>query len=195
MRNVRKLAFFISLAVYCVALPIGFFSGDVWICRVLYLVIFTATWAYGFRAGVLCLLVSLPIDALFFVSYYGDWQAMWWTFHPIPRAAQFLLAYVIGKFKTKEERLEQTELDLLERTRQLEEALMQVRELKGIIRICATCKNICDEDGSWIPLESFITERSRALFSHGFCPTCYEHQMAQLPKRPEIIRLKNQRTE
>lgn len=178
----KQLAFFLSLVVYCVAVPIGWSIGDVTIGRLIFLVIFTASWAYGFRAGLICILVSMPIDAFLFASHYHDWHAIWWTFHPLARPLQFLLAYAVGHFKVVHEQLGQAEQDLRERTRQLENALEQVRELKGIIRICATCKNICDEAGDWIPLESYISERSRALFSHGMCPKCFQHEMAQLAK-------------
>lgn len=44
--------------------------------------------------------------------------------------------------------------------------------LEGFLPICASCKMIRDEDGSWQPLENYIHERSEARFSHGVCPGC-----------------------
>lgn len=49
----------------------------------------------------------------------------------------------------------------------------RVKILEGILPICAFCKKIRDDkDNSWHQIESFITDRSEARFSHGFCPEC-----------------------
>ncbi len=55
---------------------------------------------------------------------------------------------------------------------ELEKALSEIRELKGIIPICATCKNIRDDEGAWHKLETYVSEHSHAEFSHGICPDC-----------------------
>jgi hypothetical protein len=47
-----------------------------------------------------------------------------------------------------------------------------IRVLQGMLPICAFCKKIRDDDGQWRQLESFITERSSARFSHTFCQDC-----------------------
>ncbi len=50
--------------------------------------------------------------------------------------------------------------------------LANARTLSGILPICAACKRIRDEGGGWHQLESFVTDHSRAMFSHGLCPEC-----------------------
>lgn len=55
---------------------------------------------------------------------------------------------------------------------ELREALSEVRILQGLLPICATCKSIQSEDGSWQRMEVFIEEKSEAMFSHGICPQC-----------------------
>jgi hypothetical protein len=47
-----------------------------------------------------------------------------------------------------------------------------LKVLGGIIPICCNCKKIRDDIGSWIPVESYITEHSNAEFTHGICPVC-----------------------
>ena len=47
-----------------------------------------------------------------------------------------------------------------------------VQTLEGLLPICAFCKNIRTDGGNWERLETFISKRSTAQFSHGFCPTC-----------------------
>jgi CheY-like chemotaxis protein len=56
---------------------------------------------------------------------------------------------------------------------ELRAALAKVKQLEGIIPICSYCKKIRDDQESWQQLESYITEHSEALFSHGICPECY----------------------
>lgn len=58
---------------------------------------------------------------------------------------------------------------LAEHERQL---LRYVVKLEGMLPICSLCKSIRNEAGAWEPLESFLSQRSDADFSHGLCPTC-----------------------
>ena len=44
--------------------------------------------------------------------------------------------------------------------------------LSGFIPICASCKNIRDEDGKWHQLEAYVQNRTNAMFSHSICPAC-----------------------
>ena len=68
--------------------------------------------------------------------------------------------------------------ELEARNRELTEALTRVRALEGILPTCQYCKKIRLEGGderdptSWIPIETYIRERSGASFSHGICPEC-----------------------
>jgi DNA-binding response OmpR family regulator len=48
----------------------------------------------------------------------------------------------------------------------------EVRVLHGILPTCSNCKKIRDEQGTWHQIESYITQRSEAQFSHGLCPDC-----------------------
>jgi PAS domain S-box-containing protein len=58
----------------------------------------------------------------------------------------------------------------------LQNALAEVKTLKGLLPICAWCKKIRSEDGGWNELESYITKHSEASFSHGICPDCLSKQ-------------------
>jgi hypothetical protein len=55
---------------------------------------------------------------------------------------------------------------------ELQDALAQVRTLKGFLPICAHCKKIRDDEGYWQQIERYILDRSEAEFSHGICPDC-----------------------
>jgi PAS domain S-box-containing protein len=56
----------------------------------------------------------------------------------------------------------------------LQNAMTEVKRLKGILPICAACKKIRDDQGYWIQVEVYIREHSEAQFSHGICPECRE---------------------
>jgi hypothetical protein len=60
-----------------------------------------------------------------------------------------------------------------EQAAHLSDALANVRELRGLIPICAWCNRIRDDDGYWQKLEAYLAPRSRAEFSHGMCPGCF----------------------
>jgi hypothetical protein len=54
----------------------------------------------------------------------------------------------------------------------LQKALTEVKQLSGLLPICASCKKIRDDKGYWGQIESYISDHSEAEFSHGICPDC-----------------------
>jgi hypothetical protein len=74
---------------------------------------------------------------------------------------------------------------LVSRTaRQTQELAKRVNILEGILPVCSFCKKIRDQQGHWHSMESFITERSEAQFTHGFCPECGERHYGDFLKNP-----------
>ncbi len=65
---------------------------------------------------------------------------------------------------------------------ELQEAYNKVKKLSGLIPICAQCKKIRDDSGYWNQVESYITEHSDAVFSHGICPDCMEKLYPEFTK-------------
>lgn len=55
---------------------------------------------------------------------------------------------------------------------ELQAAIDAAKTLRGLLPICASCKKIRDDRGSWQPMESYISARSDADFTHGYCPSC-----------------------
>ena len=61
----------------------------------------------------------------------------------------------------------------------------EVVQLRGLLPTCMMCKNIREEDGSWVAVEKYVSERSEAQFSHGLCPPCArEHYGEWLGEEP-----------
>ncbi len=61
---------------------------------------------------------------------------------------------------------------------ELEKALSHIQNLEGILPICSNCKKIRlaetdpKKQNSWVPIETYISEKTEAQFSHGICPEC-----------------------
>lgn len=55
----------------------------------------------------------------------------------------------------------------------------RMKYLEGILPVCSACKKIRVADNSWLPIESIVSERSDAVFSHGICPDCAERLYPQ----------------
>lgn len=55
---------------------------------------------------------------------------------------------------------------------ELQEALDNVKTLRGFIPICASCKKIRDDNGYWNQIEAYLSRHSLAEFSHSICPQC-----------------------
>lgn len=60
---------------------------------------------------------------------------------------------------------------------QLQQALSEVKTLRGILPICGRCKKIRNDKGYWSEVEHFVREHSEAEFSHGFCPDCLQREL------------------
>lgn len=56
----------------------------------------------------------------------------------------------------------------------LQEALDNIKTLKGLIPICSSCKNIRDDKGYWSDLETYIMANTGIEFSYSLCPDCME---------------------
>lgn len=55
---------------------------------------------------------------------------------------------------------------------QTEALAKRVDTLEGILPICASCRKIRNEEGVYEPVESYISTRSGATFTHGLCEDC-----------------------
>ena len=62
-----------------------------------------------------------------------------------------------------------------DRTRELTDALSEIKTLRGIIPICSNCKQIRNDEGIWSKIEKYISDHSEAKFTHGICPKCAQN--------------------
>ena len=64
---------------------------------------------------------------------------------------------------------------------ELQHALANVKTLKGLLPICASCKKVRDDKGYWQQVEVYVRERTEAEFSHGLCPDCEQEYYRRYP--------------
>lgn len=91
-----------------------------------------------------------------------------------PVNAVELLARVASALTLKQEMdcRKAREADLRRSNEDLQRALKEVKVLRGLIPICASCKKIRNDGGFWQQLEEYLSEHSEAEFSHGLCQPC-----------------------
>lgn len=56
----------------------------------------------------------------------------------------------------------------------------EINQLLELLPICAYCKKIRNDRNYWEQMESYISNHSNVLFSHGICPECEAKVMAEL---------------
>ena len=89
--------------------------------------------------------------------------------------------YVIKPFKPAElkaraqvgMRMVALQESMARRLAELEQALANVKQLRGLLPMCSYCKKIRVDDHYWQKLEGYLTDHSDAEFSHGICPECF----------------------
>jgi len=54
-----------------------------------------------------------------------------------------------------------------------EEALKHVKQLQGMLPICAYCQRVRDDKNYWREVADYFSTHSEMRFSHGICPNCY----------------------
>jgi sigma-B regulation protein RsbU (phosphoserine phosphatase) len=72
--------------------------------------------------------------------------------------------------------------------RELADALVNVKQLQGLLPICCYCKNVRSDENYWQKVETYFARRTDVTFSHGICPRCYSDVV-----EPELARLKADR--
>lgn len=85
-------------------------------------------------------------------------------------SGDLVLSNLVLEEENRERRLAQESLE--KEKIKLQKALAEIKQLSGLLPICASCKKIRDDQGYWSQIETYIAEHSEAEFSHGLCPDC-----------------------
>ena len=63
---------------------------------------------------------------------------------------------------------------------ELQEAVAEIRTLRGILPVCSYCNKVRDDDGYWHRVDEYIRDHSEADVSHGICPDCLKKYYGDL---------------
>ena len=70
-----------------------------------------------------------------------------------------------------------TGLNLL--AEEIADSILEIKNLSGLLPICAWCKKLRDDKGYWESVEEYISAHTGAEFTHSICPECYEKMIAE----------------
>ncbi len=138
-----------------------------------------------------CFLLSLRWWFAVVVSCVLSWALISYTYVPTPDWVHYgfmcficvsLSAIVIQVRRKNIEANEKLRIADVARLQELETALSDIKVLEGMIPICAWCKKIRDDEGFWGEVESYVSSKTRATFSHSLCPTCEEKHFGDVPR-------------
>jgi hypothetical protein len=65
--------------------------------------------------------------------------------------------------------------------RELQQAMTEIKALRGLIPICAWCHKVRNDEGFWQRIEMYLDAHTDATVSHSICPPCAEqagHEIA-----------------
>jgi hypothetical protein len=116
--------------------------------------------------GLSCVAAAIwfVVDHFLDERIYTLWLVQYWN--ALVRLMAFLIvALAFWYIQTQLERAQHLNLALAV-------ALATVKKLNGFLPICASCKNIRNDQGYWEQIEAYIRAHSEAEFTHSLCPEC-----------------------
>lgn len=153
------------------------------------LLVGVAAWAYG-PAGGLAAIPAVHTASVIVLVAVGS------TERPDVHPALLLLPVVVNELfvtaamsalRRFEFRRAAAAAELAARNAELAAALAEVRELRGMLPICAWCKSVRDVNGMWDRLEAYLTRHAHVTLTHGVCPPCLANLERELAAAPRTI--------
>ena len=84
------------------------------------------------------------------------------------------------RIKNAEDALRKKEKEQQELVSRLRAALAEIKTLRGLIPVCSSCKKIQNDEGYWDQLESYLSEHTDAVLTHGLCPECFHKTVTEI---------------
>jgi hypothetical protein len=110
--------------------------------------------------------ISIAFDFGPFEELKAQSNRQIWLLHILGFSGSFFLIAFLGR-------------KLVYSIEALLESMRRIRQLEGLVPICAGCKKIRNEgadprdSSSWVPVELYIAERTNTEFTHSLCPECF----------------------
>jgi hypothetical protein len=170
--HTRVRVFVLAVAFYLLGVSVAVLTGIPSAMAASIVLVAGTAWAFGLRAGLAAVVLEKSVEFVLFRT--GVIAAN------VPAAAILVPASItdavvllaITALQRAEARRAAVGAQLREKNAELEATLAEVKELRGMLPICAWCKCVRDVNGMWNKLEAYLAKHSRATFTHGICPTC-----------------------
>jgi hypothetical protein len=153
----------ISLIMQCAAV--------IYSCRLISITGHTRAWGF-LSAGIATMAVRRIIALYLMVSNPGSLQIADYSFEFVGLVGSAMMLGGVLLIKPVFIAVRNAEEKQRALSESLQESLDQIRMLKELLPICASCKKIRDESGCWHGVEEYISEHTATKFSHGLCPEC-----------------------
>lgn len=164
----RQFHIAVSILLTLVIVLLDYWTGFGYRMKIFYLMpISYATWYAGKISGIaisFLAVVTMLYSAM--VSWTNNDNFPIMTWHMAMYVAFFIIVILLLS------KLRSTMQQLAGLIMKLQNALNAVKELSGILPICANCKKIRDDEGYWHDVEIYISRHTNAEFTHGICAEC-----------------------
>jgi PleD family two-component response regulator len=87
--------------------------------------------------------------------------------------------------RESERQLWESNASLLDANRKLTAALAQVKQLTGLLPICACCRRVRDEQNYWSEFSTYVADHTDLQLTHGLCEECMQTQAKEMGLSPE----------
>jgi hypothetical protein len=132
--------------------------------------LFLTFWLQGKKVSVLVAgLCTLLIYLNLFFTHVGEPV----TAALVNRSLGVLVLWVMALLLMERKQIEAEREKMIS---QLQDAMAEIKILQGVLPVCASCKKIRDDKGTWHPMETYISTRTDTVFSHGLCPDCLKQR-------------------
>jgi integral membrane sensor domain MASE1 len=71
----------------------------------------------------------------------------------------------------------------------LQQAISEIKTLRGFIPICAWCHKVRDDAGFWQQIERYLDANTDATISHGICPSCAKQATEEIAVQHHLSRM------
>jgi len=133
----------------------------------------------GLKSVPIIFVTALSRQEKYIFKGYGS-GAVDYLFKPIEPEIIRSKASVFLELHRQRKLIEEQSALLAAKVAALQDALEQIKTLRGILPICSVCKKIRNDSGYWEQVEQYICEHSEAGFSHGICPDCLRKEYPDL---------------
>jgi len=168
----RGIVFAAAVSLYLSGVTVAALTGFPTALAVSFALVAASTWAFGVRAGAAASVLRLTVTFVLYRSGTIAAEVPAIVLLVPPAVTDTIVVTAIGALRRAEFRQTAIAAELRKKNAELEAALAEVKELRGMLPICAWCKSVRDVSGLWNRLEAYLAKHSHATFTHGICPTC-----------------------